>query len=42
MRKILFPIVVMLTIACTVGIYYLLFDKIDTLFYIATIVTCVS
>lgn len=42
MKKILFPIVVLLTTALTVGICYLLFDKIDALFYITTIVTCVS
>lgn len=42
MKKVLFPIVVLLTTALTVGIYYLLFDKIDALFYITTIVTCVS
>lgn len=42
MKKVLFPIVLLLTMALTVGIYYFIFDKVDTLFYIATIVTCIS
>jgi hypothetical protein len=42
MRKVLFPIVVLLTVACTVGLYYLLFDEVNTLFYLNTIVTCVA
>lgn len=42
MRKVLFPIVVLLTVACTVGLYYLLFEEVNTLFYINTVVTCVA
>lgn len=43
MKKILFPFVMILTLACTVGIYYILFDQqTTTLFYINTVVACVS
>lgn len=43
MKKILFPFVMILTLACTVGIYYLLFDQqTTTLFYINTVTTCVA
>lgn len=43
MKKILFPLVMILTLACTVGIYYLLFDQqTTTLFYINTVTTCVA
>lgn len=43
MKKVLFPIIALLAMACTVGIYYLLFDQeTSTLFYVNTIVTCVA
>ena len=42
MKKALFPIIVVLAIACTVGIFYLLFKQHNHLFYISTIATCVA
>lgn len=43
MKKVLFPLMVVLAIACTAGIYYLLFDEQTTkLFYINTVVTCLA
>ena len=43
MKKVLFPLMLLLAVACTAGVYYLLFDG-DTskLFYINTIVTCLA
>ena len=43
MKKVLFPLMVLLAVACTAGVYYLLFDG-DTnrLFYINTIITCLA
>lgn len=42
MKKALFPLMVLLAVACTAGIYYLLFDEHSTLFYVNTIVTCLA
>lgn len=42
MKKVLFPLMVLLAVACTAGIYYLLFDEHSTLFYANTIVTCLA
>lgn len=42
MKKALFPLMVLLVVACTAGIYYLLFDEHSSLFYVNTIVTCVA
>ena len=43
MKKTLFPLMVLLVVACTAGIYYLLFDGETTkLFYVNTIVTCLA
>lgn len=43
MKKILFPLMLVLVLACTVGLYYLLFDGETTkLFYINTFVACVA
>ncbi|MBR5841808.1 MAG: hypothetical protein IKY64_04240 [Bacteroidaceae bacterium] len=43
MKKVLFPLMVLLAVACTVGIYYLVFDGDTTkLFYINTIVACLA
>ena len=42
MKKALFPLMVLLVVACTAGIYYLLFDEHSTLFYVNTIVTCLA
>lgn len=42
MKKVLFPLMVLLAVACTAGIYYLLFDEHSTLFYVNTIVTCLA
>lgn len=42
MKKALFPLMVLLVVACTAGIYYLLFDEHSTLFYANTIVTCLA
>ena len=43
MKKTLFPLIVLLVVACTAGIYYLLFDGETTkLFYVNTIVTCLA
>lgn len=42
MKKVLFPLMVLLTVACTAGIYYLLFDEHSTLFYVNTIVSCLA
>ena len=42
MKKTLFPIIVVLVMACTAGLYYLLFDKHDTIFYINLTVACVA
>ncbi len=43
MKKVLFPLMVLLAVACTAGIYYLLFDEQTTkLFYINTVVTCLA
>ena len=46
MKKVLFPIIVLLTLGCTVGIYYLIFDllnqPIDHLFYINVVSTCLA
>lgn len=42
MKKALFPLMVLLVVACTAGIYYLLFDEHFTLFYVNTIVTCLA
>ncbi len=43
MKKVLFPLMVVLAVACTAGIYYLLFDEQTTkLFYINTVATCLA
>ncbi len=42
MKKALFPIILILTLACTVGIYYLIFDQHNHLFYINVVSTCVA
>ena len=46
MKKVLFPIIVLLTLGCTVGIYYLIFNllelPIDHLFYINVVSTCLA
>lgn len=43
MKKTLFPLVVLLTVACTVGLFYLLFgERPTTLFYINMAVTCLT
>ena len=43
MKKVLFPLMVLLAVACTTGIYYFLFDEQTTkLFYINTVVTCLT
>ena len=42
MKKALFPLMVLLVVACTAGIYYLFFDEHSTLFYVNTIVTCLA
>ena len=43
MKKVLFPLMVLLAVACTAGIYYLLFDEQTTkLFYINTVITCLA
>ena len=42
MKKVLFPLMVLLAVTCTAGIYYLLFDEHSTLFYVNTIVTCLA
>lgn len=42
MKKSLFPIIVVLAVACTVGIFYLIFEQHNHLFYISTIATCVA
>lgn len=46
MKKVLFPIVILLALGCTVGIYYLIFDllnqPIDHLFYINVVSTCLA
>ena len=42
MKKALFPLMVLLVVACTAGIYYLLFDEHSTLFHVNTIVTCLA
>ena len=42
MKKVLFPLMVLLAVACTAGIYYLLFDEHSTLFYVNTVVTCLA
>ena len=42
MKKVLFPIILVLSLACTIGIYYLLFDQHGHLFYINTVATCVA
>ena len=43
MKKVLFPLMVLLAVACTAGVYYLLFDgETSRLFYINTIVTCLA
>ena len=42
MKKALFPLMVLLVVACTAGIYYLLFDEHSTLFYVNIVVTCLA
>jgi hypothetical protein len=42
MKKILYPTMVVLVLACTAGLYYLLFDKHSTIFYINVAVACVA
>lgn len=43
MKKIHFPLVVLATLACTVALFYLLFDEQTTaLFYINMVVTCLT
>lgn len=43
MKKVLFPLMTALAVACTAGIYYLIFDGDTTkLFYINTIVACLA
>ena len=46
MKKVLFPIIVLLTLGCTVGLYYLIFDllnqPIDHLFYINVVSACLA
>lgn len=43
MKKLLFPLMVLLAVACTAGVYYLLFDgETCRLFYINTIVTSLA
>lgn len=43
MKKVLFPLMIALAVACTAGIYYLIFDGDTTkLFYINTIVACLA
>ena len=42
MKKALFPLMVLLVVACTAGIYYLFFDEHSTLFYVNTIVICLA
>lgn len=42
MKKVLFPLMVLLAVTCTAGIYYLLFDEHSTLFYVNTVVTCLA
>ncbi len=43
MKKFIFPIVVVLAVACTAGLYYLLFDQqTSNLFYLNTAVACIA
>lgn len=43
MKKVLFPLIVLLVVACTVGLYYLLFDGETTkLFYVNIVVVSIA
>ena len=43
MKKIQFPLMLALVLACTIGLYYLIFDgETTTLFYINTVVACLT
>ena len=43
MKKIQFPLMLLLVLACTIGLYYLIFDGETTkLFYINTVVACLA
>lgn len=43
MKKTHFPLVILITLACTIGIYYLIWgEQTSTLFYINMIITCIT